>query len=56
MINPVTGLFEVMHYNDKRAISITNLVETTWLSGYPRAMEITSDQGNNLLVVSSENP
>ena len=27
MINPVTGWFEIMHCNDKRAISIANLVE-----------------------------
>ena len=38
MINPVTGCFEVTQYNDKIAISITNLVETTRLSRYPRPM------------------
>ena len=36
MINPVTGWFEVVLYDDKRAIIIANLVETTWLSRYPR--------------------
>ena len=40
MIYPVTGWFEITQYNDKRAISITNLVETTWPSRYPRPMEI----------------
>ena len=29
----------------KRAISIANLVETAWLSRYPRPVEITYDQG-----------
>ena len=44
MIYPVTGWFEIMQYNDKRAISIANLVETTWLSRYPRPIETTYDQ------------
>ena len=38
VIDPVTGSYELMEYNKKRAISIANLVETTWLSRYPRTM------------------
>ena len=45
MIDPVTRWFEMAEYNDKLAISIPNLVETTWLYIYPRKMEITYDQG-----------
>ena len=45
MIDPVTGWFEVMQYNDKKAISITNLFETMWLSRYLRPIEILYDQG-----------
>ena len=45
MINPVTGWLEIMKYNDKRAISIANLVETIYLSRYPTPIEITYDQG-----------
>ena len=45
MIYPVTGWFEVVLYDDKRAITIANLVETSWLSIYPRPIEITYDQG-----------
>ena len=45
MIDPVTGQSELTQYNDKRAMSIANLVETTWLSRYPRPMDITYDQG-----------
>ena len=44
MIDPVTGWFEITQYDDKRAISIAELVETTWLTRYPRPMEIMSDQ------------
>ena len=49
MINPVTGWFERTQYDSKRAISITNLVETTWLSIYPRSMEIMYDQGSKFI-------
>ena len=45
MINSVTVWFEVVQYDDKRAITIANLVETTWLSRYLRPIEITYDQG-----------
>ena len=45
MIDPVTLWFESVQYDDKRAIIIINLVETTWLSRYLRPIEITYDQG-----------
>ena len=44
MIDPVTGWFEIAQYEDKIEISIANLVETTWLSRYPRPIEITYEQ------------
>ena len=46
MIDTVTGWSEIKKYNDKRKISIANLFETTWLSRYPRPMEITCYQGS----------
>ena len=45
MIDLVTGWFEIAQYNDKIAIYIENLVENTWLSRYPRPIEILYDQG-----------
>ena len=45
MIDPVTEWFEVVGFDDKRAITIANLVETTWLYRYPIPKEITYDQG-----------
>ena len=45
MIDHVIGWFEVVRYDDKKAIIIANLVETTWLSRYHRPIEITYDQG-----------
>ena len=44
MIYTVTGWFEIAQYDDKRAISIANLVESTWLYRYPRPIEIMYDQ------------
>ena len=29
MIDPITGWFEIMQYNNEREIYITNLIETT---------------------------
>ena len=45
MIDSVTGWFEVVRYDDKRAITIANLVKTTWMSIYTRPIEIMYDQG-----------
>ena len=44
MIDPVTGCFGITLYNDKRATSSVNLVETTWLSRYPRPIGIKYNQ------------
>ena len=41
MIDPVTEQFGIVQYEDKRAISIAKLVETTCISRYPRPIEIT---------------
>ena len=45
MIDPVIKWLEIAQYEDKRAIYIANLVETTCMSRYPRPIEITYDQG-----------
>ena len=49
MIYPLTGWFEVTQYNNKRVTEIANLVEITWLSRYPRPMDITYDQGKQFI-------
>ena len=56
MIYHVTWWFEITHYNNKIAISIANLVETTCLSRYTITMEIHMTKYHNLLVMGSENP
>ena len=40
IIDPVTGWFEIVGYDDKKVITIAKLVETMWLSRYSRPIEI----------------
>ena len=49
MKDPVTGWFEITQYDDKISITIANLVETMWLTRYPRPTEITYDQGSEFI-------
>ena len=49
MIDPATGWFEILSYNDKYAATIEKLVEKNWLCRYPRPTIITYDRGNELL-------
>ena len=49
IIDPVTGWFKILQYDDKIAITIANLVETTCLSRYPIPIEITYDQGKGFI-------
>ena len=44
MKTPVAGWFGFVRYDDKRATAILDLVETTWISRYPRQKEITYEQ------------
>ena len=49
MIDPATGWFEICQYNDKRAITVANIVEQEWLSRYPWPTMITFDQGSEFI-------
>ena len=46
MIDSVIGRFKITQYDNKRAISIANLVEAKWLDRYPRTVRIKYDQGS----------
>ena len=35
MIDPATGWFEISQYDDKRSITVANVVEQEWLARYP---------------------
>ena len=49
MINPATGWFEIVEYDNKRAAKIVDLVEQMWLARYPRPSIIMYDQGKEFL-------
>ena len=49
MIDPATGWFERVQYNDKQAATIAILVEQTWLCRYSRPTIIKYDHGNEFL-------
>jgi hypothetical protein len=35
MIDPVTSWFEIKQYDDKKSITVANIVEQEWLTHYP---------------------
>ena len=45
MIDPATGWLEIAQYDDKRPITVANIVEQTWLTRYPRPDICTIDRG-----------
>ena len=49
IIYPVNGWFEITKYNNKNAMKIENLVETTCLVRYSWPVEIMYDRGGELL-------
>ena len=49
MIDPVTGWYEIAQYEDKIAMSVADLVETTCLYRYPIPIEIMYEQGNEFI-------
>ena len=48
-IDTVIGWSKITNYADKRAISITNLVEPMWLSSYSRPIEVAYDQRSEFI-------
>ena len=49
MIEPVTGWFKIKQYDDKKSITVANIVEQEWLARYPRPYLITLDQGSEFI-------
>ena len=45
MVDPVTGWFEMMSYDDATPETIMNLLEIAWLCRYPRPAAIIADRG-----------
>jgi hypothetical protein len=49
MIDPATGWFEIKEYNDKKSITVTNIVEQEWLTHYPQPYLVTLDHGSKFI-------
>jgi transposase InsO family protein len=49
MINLATGWFEIKQYDDKKSITVANIVEQEWLKHYPQPSLITLDHGSKFI-------
>jgi transposase InsO family protein len=49
MIDPATGWFEIAQYDDKRSITIANIVEQEWLAWYPWPTQVIFDRGSEFM-------
>ena len=49
MIDPATGWFEIHQYDDKKSITVANIVEQEWFSRYPWPTQITFDRGSEFI-------
>ena len=49
MIDPATGWFEIQQYDDKKSVTVANIVEQEWLSRYPWPTQITFDRGSEFI-------
>jgi len=49
MIDSATGWFERKELKDKEAITVTNIVEQTWLPCYPWPTELIFDRGTEFM-------
>ena len=49
MIDPVTGWFEIKQYDDKKSITVANIVKQEWLARYHRPYLITLDRGSEFI-------
>jgi hypothetical protein len=49
MIDLATGWFEIKQYNDKKSITVTNIIEQEWLTHYLRPSLITLDRSSEFI-------
>jgi hypothetical protein len=49
MIDPATGWFEIKQYDDKKSITVANIVEQECLTCYPQPSLITLDRGSEFI-------
>jgi transposase InsO family protein len=49
MIDPATDWFEIHQYDDKKSITIANIIEQEWFSQYPWPTQVTFDRGSEFM-------
>ena len=49
MIDPATGWFEIKQYDDKKSITVANIVKQEWIARYPRPYLITLERGSEFV-------
>ena len=49
MIDSATGQFEIHQYDNKKSITVANIVEQEWFSRYPWLTQITFDRGSEFI-------
>ena len=49
MIDPATGWFEIHQFDDKKSITVANIVEQQWLCRYPWPTQVTFDRGSEFI-------
>jgi hypothetical protein len=49
MIDPATGWFEIVEVPDKRADTVSNLLEQTWFARYPWPKHVVHDRGSEFM-------
>ena len=49
MIDPATSWFEMVQIPDKKATTVAQAVEQTWLTRYPWPKKITYDKGSEFM-------
>jgi hypothetical protein len=49
MIDPATGWFQIEQYDDKKSITVANIVQQEWLMHYPQPSLITLDCGSEFI-------
>ena len=49
MIDPATGWFEIKQYDDKKSVTVANIVKKEWLARYPKPYLITLDRRSEFI-------
>eukprot|EP00957_Ditylum_brightwellii_P163375 12439110-Ditylum_brightwellii.AAC.1 len=54
MIDPATGWFDITEIKTKRADTVSNVVETTWITRYPYPTQVVLDRVTEFMAEFTE--